>query len=146
MMRTRNTCRSCALLTGLTDGRKAKAKSHNERHSHRPGSHAAGIKGHGEELLRHEERQRKHNCVANDQNNGQIPAKERSQKRNGEECAHAAGHRQDEHKVRHAVIWRASTFKSGSAMVIIAPMKKHMTAMTASLFKLEPIVRPHTRR
>ena len=91
-----------ALLPGLTDGRKAKAKSHNERHSHRPGSHAAGIKGHGEELLRHEECQRKHNCVANDQNNGQIPAKERSQERDGEECAHAAGHRQDEHKVRHS--------------------------------------------
>ena len=71
-----------------TDGRNANAERHDERHGHRPGRHAAGVKRNGENALIGQECSQKHQHIKHDQQQLQ---------RNAEQNAHHAEHQEDAH-------------------------------------------------
>ena len=70
-------------------GRHADAQRQYERNGHGAGRHAARVKRHGQERIRHEKRQREHDRVGNEQKHPHFDAQENAQKRNHQKYAHA---------------------------------------------------------
>ena len=79
-----------------TDGRDTDAQSHDEGNGHGTRGDAAGVKGYGKELLRHEGGQKEDGCIEDHQQPGERDAQQHAQEGHDEEEAHAHGHREDE--------------------------------------------------
>ena len=82
-----------------TDGRNANAERHDERHGHRPGRHAAGVKRDGKNALIGQERSQKHQHIKHDQQQPQRNAEQNTHHAEHQENTHADGDGQDENRL-----------------------------------------------
>ena len=79
-----------------SDGGNAHAQRHDKGHGHGAGSHAAGVKRHGKELLGHKGRQQKDEPIEQYQQLRQRNADEHTQEGKDQKQAHARRHREDQ--------------------------------------------------
>ena len=80
-----------------SDGGNAHAQRHDEGHRHGAGGHAAGVKGHGQEVRVGQGGQNKHDGIEDQQQRPQGDTQQDTQHADGQEDAHAHGHREDQH-------------------------------------------------